>query len=78
MTVDGIREALDALARHGAIRGDVLIASNRPGRRWIFTPAGHAERSFTTAQVRDFITGARAGLTAAAYATTPEDSTDDR
>jgi hypothetical protein len=52
---------LTKLERQGIIR-DVLVHGQMPGRRWVFTPKGFAERSFTTSQVEDFILGAKAVL----------------
>jgi len=57
-----IRAALRELEAAGVVRD--VWAHNANGRKWVFTPAGHSERSLTTSQVEDFILGARAALAA--------------
>lgn len=57
-----IHAALDNLEAWGVIAPGHYSWSGGDRRKWVFTPAGHSERSLTTSQVEDFILGADAAL----------------
>lgn len=57
-----IHDGLVAAERAGLIADGWYAAGNRPGRVWIVTPAGHAERAFTTLEVEAFLLGIEAAV----------------
>ncbi len=58
--LERIRQRLQRLERDGVVTFHYCSHAN--GRRWVLTPAGHAERVLSTSELEWFLLGAESAL----------------
>ncbi len=63
--LERIRQRLQALEARGVLEFHYCSApGDRYGKRWVLTPAGHAERVLSTSELEVFMLGAESSLSA--------------
>ncbi len=61
--LERIRQRLQALEARGVLVHE-YTRGDGPGRRWVISPAGHAERVFSSSELECFLLGAESALSA--------------